>query len=206
MSTDLKPWKILEAREIFVVPGRLRVSTHAVELADGQRYEPYYRVELAHQAWVAALTDDGKFICQRQYKHGPQRVSLTLPGGIVDPGEEPLATAQRELLEETGYSCRDWQPLGSFVRNNNQYCGEEHFFWATGAEWKQDPDPTTNLEEIRPTSCSCRSYGDRVSSAPVYPASDLRRPRDRTPGTLDRSTSRQYVSVLPDWRYQHISV
>ena len=148
MSRELKPWKLLESREIFLIPGRLSVSAQAVELADGQRYEPYYHVDLAAQAWVAALTDDGRFICQKQYKHGPQRVSLTLPGGIVDPGEEPLVTAQRELLEETGYTCRDWQPLGSFCRNNNQYCGEEHFFWATGAEWKQDPDPTTNIEEI----------------------------------------------------------
>ena len=51
-------------------------------------------------------------------------------------------------MEETGYACSDWQHLGSFCRNNNQYCGEEHFFWATGAAWNQDPDPTTNLEEI----------------------------------------------------------
>ena len=148
MNHDLKPWKLLESREIFVVPRRLSVSAHAVELPDGRRYEPYYRVDLADQAWVAAVTADGRFICQRQYKHGPGRISLTLPGGIVDPGEEPLAAARRELLEETGYACQHWQHLGTFCRNNNQYCGEEHFFWATGAEWKQEPDPTPNLEEI----------------------------------------------------------
>ncbi|MBH61169.1 MAG: NUDIX hydrolase [Alphaproteobacteria bacterium] len=149
MSDTLKSWKTLDSREIFLVPNRITVSTQAVELANGERYEPYYRVSLADQAWVIAQTDDGRIVCQNQYKHGPQRVSLTLPGGIVDPGEEPLETAQRELLEETGYVCRDWQSLGSFCRNNNQHCGEEHFFLATGAEWAQDPDPTTNLEEIR---------------------------------------------------------
>ena len=148
MSGSLKPWKTLSSREIFVAPGRVAVTTHVVELPDGHQYGPYYRVDLPDQAWVAALTDDGRFICQRQYKHGPERISLTLPGGIVDPGETPLGTAKRELLEETGYTCRDWEHLGSFCRNNNQYCGEEHFFWATGVEWKQDPDPTTNLEEI----------------------------------------------------------
>ncbi len=148
MSRELKPWKLLESRELFVVPERLSVSAQAVELPGGRRYEPYYRVDLADQAWVAATTADGRFVCQRQYKHGPGRVSLTLPGGIVDPGEDPLDTARRELLEETGYACRHWRHLGTFCRNNNQHCGEEHVFRATGAEWRQEPDPTTNLEEI----------------------------------------------------------
>ena len=148
MTRDLRPWKLLGSREIFVVPRRLSVSAHAVELPGGRRYEPYYRVDLPDQAWVAATAEDGRFICQRQYKHGPERISLTLPGGIVDPGEEPLAAARRELLEETGYECRDWRPLGAFCRNNNQRCGEEHFFLASGGVWKREPDPTTNLEEI----------------------------------------------------------
>lgn len=149
MRDTLKPWKLLESRDIFLVPDRITVSTQAVELANGERYEPYYRVGLADQAWVIAQTDDGRIVCQTQYKHGPQKISLTLPGGIIDPGEEPLETAQRELLEETGYICRDWELLGRFCRNNNQHCGEEHFFRATGAKWSQDPDPTTNLEEIQ---------------------------------------------------------
>lgn len=148
MSHDLKPWKTLNTREIFIVPGRVTVATHTVELPGGQIYEPYYRVDLADQAWVAATTEDGRFVCQRQYKHGPGRVTVTLPGGIVDPGESPEETAQRELLEETGYTCGALTHLGSFCRNNNQRCGEEHFFWATGAVWEQDPDPSTNLEEI----------------------------------------------------------
>ena len=148
MHDTLKPWKLLDSREIFLVPDRITVSSQAIELANGERYEPYYRVGLSDQAWMIAQTDDDRIICQTQYKHGPQKISLTLPGGIVDPGEEPLETAQRELLEETGYVCQDWKHLGSFCRNNNQYCGEEHFFWGTGAKWTQDPDPTTNLEEI----------------------------------------------------------
>jgi ADP-ribose pyrophosphatase len=147
-SRPLAPWTVLDRREIFLVPGRITVSAHAVELHDGRRYEPYYRVDLNAQAWVIAETRDGRFVCQRQYKHGPQRVVLTLPGGIVEPGEDPAVAAGRELLEETGYRCTDWRRLGTFCRNNNQFGGDEHFVRASGGEWIQPPDPTTNLEDI----------------------------------------------------------
>ena len=60
---------------------------------------------------VFAQTSSGKVIVERQYKHGIGKVSLTLPAGAVEDSEQPLAVAQRELKEETGYTSKDRRPL-----------------------------------------------------------------------------------------------
>ncbi|TAH36970.1 MAG: NUDIX hydrolase [Planctomycetota bacterium] len=52
---------------------------------------------------VLALTSEREIVFIRQFRPGVGAVRLEIPGGIVEPGEEPAATAARELLEETGY-------------------------------------------------------------------------------------------------------
>ncbi len=66
---------------------------------------------------VLAFTPDEKIIMVRQYRFGIGGFTLELPGGLVDPGEDMMVAAQRELLEETGYSGTDWQFLGSIQSN-----------------------------------------------------------------------------------------
>ncbi len=61
---------------------------------------------------VVAITADGQVVLVRQYRHGIDAVELEIPAGLVEPGEEPLAAAQRELAEETGYTGGRWTLLG----------------------------------------------------------------------------------------------
>lgn len=73
---------------------------------------------------VAAVTPAGKIVIVRQFRFGTSRTTSELPAGLVEPDEAPLAAAQRELREETGYTTEDWIPLGSVDANaaflNNQ--------------------------------------------------------------------------------------
>jgi ADP-ribose pyrophosphatase len=96
---------------------------------------------------VVALTPDGQVVVARNYKHGPRRVCLNLPAGYVEPGEEPLATARRELLEETGYVAEEWISLGGFASDGNRGCGTGHLFLARGAQKVAEPD-AGDLEEM----------------------------------------------------------
>ena len=73
-------------------------------------------------------------------------MTTAIVGGYLEPGEEPLAAAQRELLEETGYTGEDWHALGSFVVDANRGCGTAHFFLARGVRPVAEPD-ADDLEE-----------------------------------------------------------
>jgi ADP-ribose pyrophosphatase len=142
----MKPWKVLERAPVYRADPWLSVERQKVELPDGRIIDDYHRITFPDCAGVVAHVSDGRIMVQRQYRHGPGRVCLTLPGGAMNPGESPLQAAQRELREETGYEARDWKPLGSFTLNANYGCGTMHIFSATDAERTGQPD-NEDLEE-----------------------------------------------------------
>jgi len=61
---------------------------------------------------VIGLLDDGRVVLERQFRHPMQAVIIEFPAGKLDAGEGSLACAQRELLEETGYTAREWAFAG----------------------------------------------------------------------------------------------
>ncbi len=88
----------------------LKVHRDTVRLPDGSQGEREY---IRHPGAVAivALTDERKLLLERQYRYPPRREFIEIPAGKIDPGEHHLATAQRELLEETGYVAEEWTRL-----------------------------------------------------------------------------------------------
>lgn len=67
-------------------------------------YHDFFVAHLADGVHVIAVTPDGKVVLVRQFRAGAGRDSLETPGGLIEPGEDPLAAGARELLEETGYA------------------------------------------------------------------------------------------------------
>ncbi len=66
---------------------------------------------------VIALTEADEVVLIEQFRHGTNAVTLEIPGGMVDPGEDPVAAGVRELLEETGYGSDDFLSIGSVAPN-----------------------------------------------------------------------------------------
>ncbi|MEA2939449.1 MAG: ADP-ribose pyrophosphatase [Alphaproteobacteria bacterium] len=146
MAKPLEPWKTLARRELFRLDPRIAVFLETVELPDGRVVDDYCQVEMPVYSIVFAETVEGKFICERQYKHGIRRITLTLPAGHVEAGEEPLAAAQRELMEETGYRCSQWRQVQSFRTHASQGGATVHFFTARGGVKLREID-SDDLEE-----------------------------------------------------------
>ncbi len=88
----------------------IKVFKDNVQLPDGSVST---REHIAHPGAVAvlAILDNGDLLMERQFRYAPQREFIELPAGKIDHGEDILLTAQRELLEETGYIASDWTHL-----------------------------------------------------------------------------------------------
>jgi len=126
-------WRVLSATELLNCPPWLRVRMEHVRLPNGHEIPDYYRIDMPDWAQVFAVMDDGRVAMIEHYKHGPGALSLELPAGYLEPGEDPEIAARRELLEETGLEADDWRCLGHFFMDGNRGCGTSHVYLARGA-------------------------------------------------------------------------
>lgn len=102
---DTHVWTTLSYQQVLDTP-HLQVRCEQVALPHGGPIIPdYYIIENRGWVGIVPVTGDGRFLINRQYKHGIGFEVLEFPAGGIDPGEEdPLVTAHRELMEESGYS------------------------------------------------------------------------------------------------------
>jgi len=99
---------------------------------------------------IVAVDDEGCVALVRQLREATRTYLVELPAGTAEPGEEPLATAQRELKEECGLSGGEWRELASFWTTPG-FCRERmHLFTAEGVERGEAcPAPDEDLELVR---------------------------------------------------------
>lgn len=87
---------------------------------------------------VIAVTDEGKIVLVEQYRKAMEKALVEIPAGKLEPGEAPLATAIRELEEETGYICEEMQLLYSFYTSPGFADEIIYLYEATGLKKKED--------------------------------------------------------------------
>ena len=143
-----KLWKTL-SREKTLQNGKwLTVENHTVELPDGRRISEWPWVITPDYINVLAVTKGGRFVCFRQTKYAVKGgLTLSIVGGYIEPGEDPLLAAQRELLEETGYSSPEWTFLGKFAVDANRGCGTGYLYLAEQAVFEEKAE-SDDLEEL----------------------------------------------------------
>jgi ADP-ribose pyrophosphatase len=111
----------------------LQVRRERVQLPNGREAQREFVVHPG-AVMVVPLLDSGELLLERQYRHPLGRVMLEFPAGKLDAGEDPLTCGQRELLEETGYSAREWAYAG-LLNNAIAYSTEGiHIFFARGLQ------------------------------------------------------------------------
>jgi len=143
----MEPWKTLRSEYLFQEKW-LTVRSDQCVTADGIVIDPYYIIERPDWVQVVAFDTEDRILAVRQYRHGEGRISVEVPGGIIEKGETPLAAARRELLEETGCVADRFEPLVSLSPNPAEQDNTMHCFIAFGARIKHttDMDETENIE------------------------------------------------------------
>jgi len=126
-------WEVLGREYISQRPWLTARRDH-VKLPSGEELEDFFVLEYPEFCNVIAITLDGKFLMERQYRHARGIVCTELPAGCVEPGEKPLEAAKRELYEETGYTGGEWDHLMTISPNAGACTNQSYTFVAHGVE------------------------------------------------------------------------
>ena len=121
----MRPWPKLASQllgdfRIFRLHSQRFVSPRT------EREHDFYVLDVPDWVNVVAVTPDQKVVLIEQFRFGTAALTLEIPGGMIDPGEDPVAAARRELLEETGYDAERFTLLGHVepnpaIQNNRCY-------------------------------------------------------------------------------------
>lgn len=113
---EILKWQKLASKYLVTEKwATLRVDT--CELPNGTVKDDYYVLEYPNWVNAIALTRENKIIMVRQYRFAAEIVSLEVPGGVIDEGEDPETAIKRELLEETGYSFETCELIATLYPN-----------------------------------------------------------------------------------------
>ena len=143
-------WKTLSSEYLFKDLW-FTVRKETCERPDGKIVSPYYIYEFPTWVTAVAITKDGKFIMEKQYRHAIGLTMTEIPGGCVDDTDASLEEAiARELKEETGYVFDHYEYLGKTSSNPSTNNNWMHMYLATGGEQKvhQELDDNEDIEIV----------------------------------------------------------
>ena len=141
-------WKILSSEYLFNDLW-FKVRKDKCITPQGKIVDPYYVYEFPTWVTAVALTEDGKVVLEKQYRHALGETCIEIPGGCVDDTDSSLEDAiKRELLEETGYSFSSYEYLVKISANPSTNSNLMHMFLAKGGKKiaSQDLDHNEEIE------------------------------------------------------------
>ncbi|MBK5719414.1 NUDIX hydrolase [Dysgonomonas sp. Marseille-P4677] len=157
---DDKAWKVLKSEYIFQEPW-LTVRREHIKLPNGNEIPDYYLLDYPNWVNIIAITKEKEFVLIRQYRHGLGYSAMELCAGVVENYDpSPLVSAQRELLEESGYGNGNWVKYAELSVNPGTHTNTTYCFLATDVEKVSEQNLETTedisvhlltLEELKET-------------------------------------------------------
>ena len=140
-------WNVLKS-DYLLKTKWLTVRKDHVKMPSGAEMDDYYVLEYPDWINVIAITEEGEFVIERQYRHGTQRIDYELCAGTVEQGELPIDAAKRELLEETGYEGGEWTLYCESCPNPAAMTTTNYSFLAKGVRYsgKRHLEKTEDIE------------------------------------------------------------
>ena len=178
--TEIGIWKRKSTRRL--ADCRVFSVSESVSICprSGQEHQ-FYFIDTADWVNIIPVTSDQEVVFVRQFRHGSEKLTLEIPGGIIDPGEDPQVAAIRECLEESGYQAGSVESLGVLNPNPAIFPNRLHTYLARGC---------VPIAEIANTSTE---HTERV----LVPIVDL--PRMLQGGEIDHAL---VATTLWRWLYQ----
>ena len=117
-TVDMLPkWTVEKEKEIIRYPIFSLHEMQSVSALDDRKRGTFVYLDCPDWVNVIAITKDKQIVFVEQYRHGIREITSEIPGGLCDPGEDPLTTGLRELAEETGYVGSRAQLIGTVQPN-----------------------------------------------------------------------------------------
>ncbi|MBO8130102.1 MAG: NUDIX hydrolase [Candidatus Marinimicrobia bacterium] len=127
----------------------LDVYIDEVRLPDGRQAAREY-IKHPGASVVIPYLGDKKIVFVRQYRYPVREVTIELPAGKIDPGENPEETIRRELIEETGYKIGELRYIFYFYPSVGYTNEKLYIFWADNLEYiGQRPDSDENIQVLK---------------------------------------------------------
>lgn len=149
MIPELKnrQWKVLQSEKLLSKGTWMNLRQERVELPSGSIVPEWFVLEFPDWVNVIAITRDGHFVMEDQYRHALGQTHFELVAGVIDPGESPLEAARRELSEETGYGGGEWELFMTVSPNPTNHTNLSYTFLATNVEkvTEQHQEPTEDI-------------------------------------------------------------
>lgn len=146
--TEEGKWKTLKSEYLFNRPW-LTIRKDCVQIPNGQINNEFYVLEYPDWVNVIAITRDGSFVMEKQYRHGLGKTCYEIPAGVIEEGETPLEAARRELIEETGYGEGEWRELMTLSGNASTTNNLSHCFVAINVKKISDEQHLDRTEDIQ---------------------------------------------------------
>lgn len=127
-----QPWHRLSSRYLLK-RWWMNIREDHVRLPNGVELEEFHVLEYPDWACVVALTEAGEVVTVEQYRYGIDEVTIELPGGALEPGEDPAVGALRELREESGYEADELRLLGVIAPDPTRHTNFAHLYFAPNA-------------------------------------------------------------------------
>jgi 8-oxo-dGTP pyrophosphatase MutT (NUDIX family) len=128
-----KPWREIDSEQLLDCRLFQIYRSTAVSPQSGVSHD-FVRIRSVDWVQIIPITAGGEVVMVKQYRAGSGTVTLEIPGGLLDDGEDPAAAAARECLEETGYAAKNVRPMGAMNPNPALFTNRLHSFYALDVE------------------------------------------------------------------------